>query len=169
MIPHPPWRNFWWSRVGRRGVFLLLIAGFDLVYGWTRMIHPDSTFKSGQQYKLLAQVFPLPSVEASMTVWGMLWWFVAVTAAVSAFLPNDRWGYGAAIGIKISWLFGNGYAWSNGLDGGGGSVAVWTFVLAVTMLIATWPESVPEVDRWADEIHATGEIPPPDGGDSAAK
>jgi hypothetical protein len=149
---------WWMSRVGLRGTFLLLVAGFDLVYGWTRMIHPDPTFRAGRQYQLLSQIFPLDSTEASMTVWGMLWWFVAVIAGVSAFKKNDRWGFGAAIGIKVSWLFGNVYAWANGLDGGGGLVAVWVFVLAATILFSCISEASPAMDKLADDVHDTGEF-----------
>jgi hypothetical protein len=143
----------------------LFIAAFDVVYGWTRMIHPEPEVVHGEQYRLLSQIFPVDSPAASMTIWGMLWWFTAVVCAINAFRASDRWGYGAAIGIKVSWLIGNAWAWANGLDGGGGVIALWVFVLAIVIRIARVPEPVPALDRWADRVHdETGEIPRANGG-----
>jgi hypothetical protein len=143
--------------VGHRGAALLGFGIFDLVYGWTKMIHPDPISAQSQQMRLLGDLFPWWPSHITIMGWGYLWWVVGAMCIANAFRRDDRWGYGAAIGIKVSWIVANVWAWSQGLIGGGATVATWGFVLYVTMILAIRPEADPQLDQWLDQH--TGEIP----------
>lgn len=144
-------------RVGDRGAALLCLGVFDFVYGWTKLINPDPVSAHSQQLQLIGQLFPMLPDHTTLLVWGYLWWLAGVFCVVNAFRRNDRWGYGAAIGIKVSWISANLIAWSHGLVGGGSTAAYWSFVLAMTVLSAIRAESVPEIDQYIDQH--TGDIP----------
>lgn len=135
--------------VGRRGAALLILGIFDFVYGWTKMIHPDPISANSQQMQLLAELVPLDGPRTSMVVWGMAWWITGAFCVFNAFRTNDRWGYGMAMGVKISWIGGNAWAWTQGLVGGGSIVATWTFTFALVCLLAYWPEPVVDLERLA--------------------
>jgi hypothetical protein len=147
-------------RVGHRGAVLLGLGVFDLLYGYTKMINPDEVSRNSQQLRLLAEVFPLGSDRAAIVTWGLLWWLAGAFCLVNAFRHEDRWGYGAAIGIKISWLLGNAYAWSQGLIGGGSTLATWSLVLYFAVVSALRAEPTPELDDLIHELEShTGEVP----------
>ena len=147
-------------RVGWRGATLVQLAVFFTWYAHTRMISPGEIT---QQLDLVADVFPLHDDRESLTVWGLLWIGAAVLCLVSAFLPDDRLGYGAAFGIVLGWLGGNVYAWSQGLTGGGGTVSIWLIILSYVITNAMRPEEVPELEQAVDDLaqhnsEITGEI-----------
>jgi hypothetical protein len=142
--------------IGWRGFFLLAIGIFDLVWGWTRLIHPDPVIASSQQLQLIGQLFSFIDGPKTILTWGYLWWLTGVICIIHAFRRDDMWGYGAAMGIKVSWIGANWFAWKHGLVGGGGTVAIWTFILIVVTGLAWRPETV-RTDALVDS--QTGEIP----------
>jgi hypothetical protein len=139
--------------VGWRGYFLLCFGSFDLVYGWTKLIHPDPTARDSQQLHLIGQLFPWLDSERTLLTWGYLWWAVGIICLVNAFRKDDQWGYGSAIGIKVTWIGANSWAWAHGLIGGGANVAIWVFILAVAIGCALRPENSPAITRMNAETN----------------
>lgn len=142
--------------IGWRGFFLLVIGLFDFVFGWTRLLHPDADIAASQQLRLIGELFPWLSHEATLLTWGYLWWITGVICVIHAFRRDDMWGYGSAMGIKMSWIGANAWAWYHGLVGGAGTVSTWVFMLILVTGLALRPESV-RTDVLIDEN--TGSIP----------
>lgn len=136
-------------RIGHRGGALLVFGVFDFVYGWARLIHPDPEARASQQLQVISHLFPFLTPDQTLATWGWIWWLAGAFCIVNAFKIDDRWGYGMAIGIKLSWLCANVYAWSQGVIGGGSSTATWLFVLILCMLLAFRAEPITEIERFA--------------------
>ena len=151
-MTRPTWVKRLTTTVGWRGFFLLCFGCFDLAYGWTKMIHPDEVSARSQQLQLIGELFPWIGPSATVLTWGYLWWAAGIMCLVNAFRLDDWWGYGAAIGVKVSWLCANLWAWNKGLVGGGSTVTLWVFVLIVAVGLALRPETVHGLEKMVDRI-----------------
>lgn len=100
----------------------------------------------------MSHLFPWMGPEATMISWGYAWWLVGVFCIVNAFRRDDRWGYGMAIGVKISWVLALVFAWYHGLVGGAGSVVLWLFVLGMALALAFRGEPVGELDQLTRQV-----------------
>lgn len=156
----PAWSHTLLRRVGHRGGALLVFGAFDFVYGWTRLINPDPLTRASEQLQVISHLFPFLTPDSTLTTWGWMWWLAGAFCIVNAFRIDDRWGYGMAIGIKISWLGANAYVWSQGVAGGGSATATWLFVLALCSLLAFRAEPITEVEPF---ILPRDDMPQPPG------
>lgn len=147
-------------RIGFRGALLLVLGFFDLWYAATKMIWPDPVAANSQQNQLLAQVFPLDNMRTSMIAWGYLWVLAGLVLIVNAFRRDDRWGYATAIGIKLSWVGGNIYAWVHGLVGGGSTVGLWCVITGMIVIESLRPEPSPEVEAFLRDMRRAGNAEP---------
>lgn len=118
-------------RLGRRGAFLLFLAGLDVVISISLYAPPDPQPPSVSYVAGLAPLW----------AWGTLWACCAVLCAVNALRRVDRVGYGAAMAVKVLWgLSLAGGALTGHIPRGMFSAAVWLTFAAVVWLISTWPE-----------------------------
>lgn len=141
--------------MGRRGAVLIVLGLVDFVYGWVRLIHPGPG--SPAPPDSLAQLLPfLPPTEA-VVAWGLAWWVTGVFCVVNAFRLSDRWGFGMAMGIKVTWSAANLVAWIEGVPNSAAATTVWVLAAWMVFVIAGWPEYPP-----LDEVMAP---PPEDGSD----
>lgn len=130
-------------RLGRRGVFLLIIGIGKTSWGVSFLVDPPSA--DGLQ--LLTNV-------CSLRHWAWLWIVAGLITGTSAFLQvgRDRWGFVAALLPPTVWAIAYTAAVVSGEFSRGGWVAIWylTSHVGVIMWAATVPEySVPPIPRRA--------------------
>ncbi len=119
--------------LGRRGRVLLFFAGLDLVYAFS-LVNPDRASRSTPQFTWLASVAPL-------WAWALLWGVTGLICLVHAFRRRDRWGFTAAITLKVLWGVACAGGWLvGGVDRGYVSGTVWLFFAGFVWVISGWPE-----------------------------
>lgn len=125
-------------RVGYRGAALLFFGQLDLVIGWS-LVDPATAplLKAAPAYRvLLAAGWLRP-------VWATAWALVGLVCLVGAvFQRADRWGFAAAIGIKLLWALGLLAAWPLGAPRGWLNGEVWLTLAGFVGIISAWPEPV---------------------------
>lgn len=129
------------KRVGRRGVFLLIIGAGKTCWGISFLVDPPD-----------AHGLQLLTSMCSLRHWAWLWIVVGLVTASSAFLRIGRdWaGYVAALVPPTVWAVAYLAAAVSGEYSRGAFVALWylTSHVGVIMWAATVPEySVPPVPR----------------------
>lgn len=129
-------------RIGRRGYFLLTLCAVDILVGWN-FLYPDSESRALQNARM-AEIIPLDSSSASQAVWAVLWWITAGFCLVNAFRREDRWGFGAAVALKVLWsatyvFSAIEYSQSTGYVG----AAIWVWIATLVLAVSTWPEDRP--------------------------
>lgn len=121
------------TRVGYRGAFLLFLAVIDLVYGWF-LVNPTPESQRTSQFIWRDEIMPTQA-------WGVIWLMAAVVLALSAFIRQDRVGYGVAIALKLAWAFVAAAAGFTGhVQGAWTTVAIWGGFAALTILESGRPE-----------------------------
>jgi hypothetical protein len=119
--------------IGRRGRALLFFSGLDLVYA-VSLINPDRTSATSLQLVWLATLVPL-------WAWAGLWAAAGLICGWYAFQRSDRWGFTAAIVIKVLWGGASIGGWLvGGVDRGYVSGAIWLTFAAFVWTISGWPE-----------------------------
>lgn len=122
-------------RVGKRGTSLLFFAILDLVISLS-LISPDHTTRNSPLYLWLASVAPL-------WVWAALWALTGLICLAHVFRRQDRWGFTAAITIKVLWgLLSLGGWLLGGVERGYVSAVIWLAMAGWVGVIAGWPEPV---------------------------
>lgn len=122
--------------VGRRGAFLLFFGLLDVIYAYGLFQAQDAANRSATQ-SAAARVFPL-------TVWAVLWLVVGLICVFFAFRREDRFGFVAAVVIKVMWGINMFLAWLlAGLHQGYLAAAVWLSFAVIAYLVSTWPEPAP--------------------------
>jgi len=123
-------------RVGKRGRSLLFFAVLDLIIS-ASLISPDHATRRAPLYVWLDSVAPL-------WTWSLLWGFVGLICLWNAFRQrNDRWGFSAAIAIKVLWGMLSLAGWLlGGVERGYVSAAIWLAMAGWVWEIAGWPEPV---------------------------
>ena len=120
-------------QVGRRGVALLFFALLDSVYCYSLLFPDAAARRSGSLYYL--------SGIAPLWFWGVLWGVAGLICAIHAFRINDRFGFAAAICIKMLW---GGLMMSASIIGDVErayvSGTIWLCVAGWLGVISTWPE-----------------------------
>lgn len=83
--------------LGFRGAFLGAISLFDLLWAST-LFNPTTarSLKVAPTYHVLVRVAPL-------LAWAILMVGVGILTGVQAWMYDDKWAWGAAIGIKLMW------------------------------------------------------------------
>lgn len=118
-------------RVGRRGVSLLFFAVLDLIYAVSLLtVDPgDSPF-----FAWLARLLPL-------WAWAILWATIGLICLWYAFQRCDRWGFAAAIFLKIVWGLVSLGGWLlGGVERGWVSATIWLAFAGWVWVISGWPE-----------------------------
>jgi hypothetical protein len=129
------------QRVGRRGAALMIFAFIDLVIGWSL---------AGTATR--AQASALPTYRAHVEIlpliaWGWLWIAVGAVCLVHAFRVSDRFGFAAAIGIKLVWAAGFLGSWLlYDAPRGWLGAATWVVFAALVHLISGWPEVTSRIE-----------------------
>jgi hypothetical protein len=114
--------------IGRRGVFLLLLAALDFLYS-------ASLFDPASPNHRFNLILPFPA-------WASIWAFVGVILVIGAFTKSDKWAFAFAAGLKFAWAFLFGEIWLvGGYSYGWVAVAIWLVVAGIVILVAGWPES----------------------------
>lgn len=93
-------------RVGRRGFWLLIVAGLALAFT-ASLLRP-----SAGQVATFGGVVPL-------WVWAVLWLTAALVCVVDAFRSRDEVAYAVAVGLWASWSLMSLTAWALGLSARG--------------------------------------------------
>lgn len=128
------------SRVGRRGIFLLLIGAVWILNGMSLVLEPPPAFGAGQ--RLVIQYF-LP-----ITTWG--WTFVVggILSVIYAFRrKNDYPGFVGAIVPCVFWGSSEIISFILGtFDRGLIASFVWVLVTCIILLIAGWSEAEPPLE-----------------------
>jgi hypothetical protein len=121
-------------RVGRRGIFLLLIGAVWTINGLGIVFEPSPAFGSGQRL-VIQNVLPLP-------FWG--WTFVlgGILSIIYAFRgKNDFLGFIGAITPCFFWGSTELVSFLMGTyERGALASVIWLFVACIVMLVASWPE-----------------------------
>jgi hypothetical protein len=146
-----PWLVRFRRQVGRRGFFMLTLGWVDIVYGYQLWSPPNPT---EPRWQYVSETVPFADVHAALEVWAVIWWLVAVACIVSAFRKDDRWGYGAAAGVKVAWTVTWVIAACRGLDEGWRTASVWFMVMIAVLVISTWPEDCIQIQAISDRLDA---------------
>lgn len=92
-------------QIGYRGAALAAFATFDLVWAWSLIDSAAAkVLKAAPTYQVLLRIMPLWGWAAVMGATGIL-------LGVQAWMWDDRWGYSAAIGIKLVWAAATVATW----------------------------------------------------------
>lgn len=120
---------------------MLFFALLDIVYCYS-LIFPSWSARNSESFKFLSEVFPI-------YVWGSLWGIVGLICLVSAFIRSDKFGFSAAIGIKILWgsIYIGAQVWG-GVERGYVSAAIWLALAALIFILASWPEPPEKGKSW---------------------
>ena len=126
-------RAFRWARrhLGRRGASLLYFAGLDVLYGWA-VFNAASGIGQTATFEWFATIAPLQA-------WAGVWWAVAAICLYHAFQHHDRFGFIAAIGIKLLWGGGCVVGWLSA-DVPVSSVGIWLGLAGLVWIISGWPD-----------------------------
>jgi hypothetical protein len=119
--------------IGRRGRSLLFFAGLDLIYA-VSLARPDPTSRDGALLTFLSSLAPL-------WAWALLWGVTGLICLWHAFRRCDRWGFVAAITLKVLWGGTCLGGWLiGGVERGYVSGAIWLAAAGFVWVISGWPE-----------------------------
>lgn len=121
-----------WERVGRRGSTLLMLAFIDAVYSYSLFNPAPGTLRT-PAYLFLSSLAPL-------WMYGTLWAAAGLACFICAFLRTDRWGFAAAMAIKVLWGLLYVLAMFVGVSRAYISVALWLGIAGWVYVVSTWPE-----------------------------
>lgn len=120
------------SKVGRRGAALLFFAFLDAVYAFS-LFNPPPEARVSAQLAFVQNVAPLH-------LWGALWALAGSACLLFAFRTNDRWGFAAAMAIKVMWGCLYVYGFAIGIERAYLSAAIWLCLAGWVGIISSWPE-----------------------------
>lgn len=128
-------RNSWGCRlihrVGHRGASLLFFALLDAVYSFS-LFNPPPEAQVSRTIAFMRDVAPLQ-------FWGGLWAVVGLICFICAFRTDDRWGFTAAMLIKVLWGCLYVYGAFTGVDRAYLSAAIWLCLAGWVAIISSWP------------------------------
>lgn len=121
-----------WSHVGRRGSALLFFCFLDFVYAYS-LFNPAPEIRRSPTATFLNEVVPL-------WVWGCIWLAAGIVCGVQAFSQRDRYGFAAAMAIKVLWGLIYLMLAFAGFERAYVSAALWLCLAGWVAIISTWPE-----------------------------
>lgn len=122
-------RRFFVRNVGHRGSALLFFSLLDFVYAYSLFVPPKEVVG---QLSFIQDVAPL-------SWWGTLWTIVAVICLVNAFRTRDRWGFTAAMLIKVMWGALYVYGGILGVERAYLGAVIWLCLAGWVGIISSWP------------------------------
>lgn len=125
-------RTWYDNHVGRRGSVLLLLGALDVAYA-VSLFWPAPELLRSPTAVFLSSIAPL-------WAFGLLWLIVALVCFASAFMTNDRLGFGAAALVKALWAALMVWAAFAGVPRAYVSAAIWLVYCGVVVVISTWAE-----------------------------
>lgn len=143
-------------RIGYRGTTLLLLAAIDFAYGLT-FIRTDPSQRLVNRY--LEEAIPFATNQTSAGIWLVLWWTTGLFCLVNAFRRADRWGYAAAVMLKVAYVAAVVNAGVHGMPNATTRGVVWGFIAAWVMVEARRAEPHRDIGELAREMEETGDIP----------
>jgi len=137
-VKEPRWLVGIERRVGFRGSVLLFLGELDLVYGWT-LAFPSAASAVSPLNRYFCTMLPLRA-------WAVLWAGVGLICIYHAFHRYDRFGFIAAIAIKVLWgslaLIGVWYS-----DVSIASPAIWLSLAGLVWRVSGWAEPLSTIPR----------------------
>jgi len=109
-----------------------ILGGLVLIYAASMIDASSDYVQHNPTYKWFGSI-------VSLSFWGALWAIVGLICVHHAFQHNDRFGFTAAIGIKVVWGLGSFAGWLME-DVQIGSVAIWLGLAGLVWIISGWPE-----------------------------
>jgi hypothetical protein len=128
-------------RMGRRGATLFVLGVADVIYGASLISSPGVSPNSTMLW--FDQLGP-------MWLWTGLWWMTAVACFANVTRHDDRLGFAAALGIKISWMIVCLAGWLAGAVGLG-AVGVFFGLTCIVVINGGWPEPHHAVAQWTED------------------
>lgn len=117
------------TRLGARGMILLLFGLFFLAYGLT-LLSADPSPLTAWREELMPPI-----------AWSVLWWTFGLIAVLFAFTKRDEIGYALALIVMIGWTLFSMWAWIVGdVERGWVSGLVFTLPTAILAVDAGRPE-----------------------------
>lgn len=135
----PLWRMV--RRTGLRGLFLLVLGVFDVLYGLT-IAWPTPDQQRSTRYPIITHLVPGLGAHVSLWVWAVLWWAVAVACFVYAWRAVDTPGYACAVGLKVAWAIVNLLGFLRGLPDGAGQTLTWLAFAAAVAIMSRMAEPI---------------------------
>lgn len=121
-------------RIGHRGAALLFFALLDAVYAFS-LLNPPPDVRRGASLAFIDNVAPLP-------VWGAIWAIAGIACFVCAFRKDDRWGFAAAMLVKVLWGCLYIYGSFLGIERAYLGAAIWLCLAGWIAIISSWPAPV---------------------------
>jgi hypothetical protein len=131
------WSRVTHRRLGRRGECLMFFGVLDLVYAWSMFFATPTVLMGNSTYRWVGSIAPLQA-------WAMLWALVGLICIYHAFQQFDRFGFIAAIGIKVVWGVLSLGGWLVD-DVSLGAVGIWLGLAGLVWRISGWRECEDEV------------------------
>lgn len=132
---------------------MLFFALLDIIYSYS-LANPPPQARQNSGLLFIQSIAPL-------WAWSALWGVVGVVCLVNAFRISDRYGFAAAIGIKVLWGLVYVAGMFAGLDRAYVSATVWLCLAGWVAIISTWPEP-PDLRAVSAPLPST--MPPPELG-----
>lgn len=124
-------------RVGHRGAALLFFALLDEVYAYSLFNPPPSS----QYLEFVRGIAPFQ-------VWACLWAAAGAICLISAFRKDDRWGFAAAMAIKMMWGMLYVYGIFIDVERSYLGAAIWLCLAGWIAIISSWPAPPEGVTTW---------------------
>lgn len=118
-------------RIGHRGAALLFFALLDAVYAFS-LFNPPATARVSGQMAFMEAIAPL-------SVWGAMWAVAGAVCLVCAFRSDDRWGYAAAMLVKVLWGALYVYGAVSGVERAYLGAVIWFCLAGWIAIISSWP------------------------------
>lgn len=126
------------AHLGRRGECLVFFGSLDLVYAWSMFTADSRLIQSNATFHWVSGIAP-------MSAWAVLWTVVGAICLYHAFQQYDRFGFIAAVGIKVVWgLISLGGCATDNVSVG--SVGIWLGLAGLVWRISGWREPEPGSD-----------------------
>jgi uncharacterized membrane protein HdeD (DUF308 family) len=109
----------------------LFFALLDAVYAFS-LFRPPMSMQRDTIFTLVRDLAPLP-------VWGAVWAVSGAVCLVCAFRHDDRWGFAAAMLVKVLWGGLYIYGAFLGIERAYLGAAIWLCLAGWIGIISTWP------------------------------
>lgn len=126
-----------WQRLGRRGLFLLLVAAVQAAYGAGLLAAAGHPSRAVHWWPAsLGQLGGIP-----LDAWGILWVTIGALCLAGAWTTADRYAYAAAELLSTGWAAFALQRWMTAREPGSWALAViYGGIAAGILIVSGWPE-----------------------------